>query len=343
MKCPFTKNSAHIHHKGFMYPCTVSDLDYGKMGKVCNDKFEDVFKHKLNVSNEMCYRCIENERDGNVSFSRWKNDETEEFYFLDIRLDNNCNFKCISCNGKNSISFKTEDDTTHYTSLYKHLVKNIDFIKKFKRVYIGGGEPFLATEILSFLKMLNSEQEILISSNISVLKMDVIEELKRFKDVIFYPSIDHINEKGAYIRFGFNQSTFDKNFDFLNSTFKCVPVVTVSALNVHNLDNIINHLSNFTNRDNIYLNILDFPKSMHVSVLPKILKAKAVSALNSIIESSNSDFIIDAPYNIYKGARLLLKKINPDNTMLFDELINSLKEKDELRNNSYKILYDGII
>lgn len=343
MKCNFIKNSAHIHPKGFMYPCTVSDLTNGVMGKICEEMFEDVFKNKLEVSKEICRRCIENEAAGEASFSRWKNNENEKYYFLDIRLDNNCNFKCLSCNGKNSISFKTEDITTKYTSLFKHLVKNIDFIKKFKRLYIGGGEPFLATEILNFLKMLNADQEILISSNISIIKQDIINELKKFKNVIFYPSIDHINDKGSYIRYGFNQQIFDKNFSFLSSLFNCIPVITVSALNVHNIDLIINYLSNLTNINNIYLNILDFPDIMNVSVLPKILKAKATSALNNVILSTDIKYEIDAPYNTFKGANLLLKRIHLDNSHLFNNLIDSLKEKDALRNNSYKILYDGIV
>ena len=342
MKCSFIKNSAHIHPQGFMYPCTMSSVENGKMGKICNDLFETAFKNKLDVDENICYRCIENEKAGLPSFSKWNNNELEEHFLLDIRLDNNCNFKCLSCNGKSSISFKNEEPNVKYISLFDILVKNIDFIRKFKRIYFGGGEPFLAAKFLEFLKMLNKDQEILISSNISCLKNDIIAELKLFKKTIFYPSIDHIYEKGAYVRYGFNQNTFDNNLNILLKDFECIPVITVSALNAHNLDQIVLHLSNFVNLNSIYFNILESPEEMKASVLPIFLKAKAIANIKKIKSISDYNYIVDSPYNINKGCDILLSKIKRDDSLYFNSLISKLKEKDRLRKNSFKILFDGL-
>ena len=220
----------------------------------------------------------------------------------------------------------------------------MDFIRKFKRIYLGGGEPFLERNTLKFLQHLNTEQEVLISSNISILNEDTIQELKRFKRVIFYPSIDGAGEIGAYIRFGFNEDTFKTNFLRLKNDFECIPVVTVSALNIMHLDDILVFLRDITGEYNkVYLNILEYPDQMRINILPNFLRVKILQNLETLLLQSDASYIVDAPYNLYSGIKLLQKKLVEPSILSFNHLRDALVQTDILRKNTYKILFKNLL
>jgi len=345
MKCNFLKNSAYVTFKGQVLPCTMASQE-GVFGKICNDSLEDVFLKRIKndtMDNTFCKRCIQNEAYASVSYSRWNNSD-DPFYFLDLRLDSMCNFRCVTCDKYTSYGFKKEDDTAKLYDISEVIFKNIEFIRKFKRIYLGGGEPFLERNTLKFLQNLNTEQEVLISSNISILNEDTIQELKRFKRVIFYPSIDGTGEIGAYIRFGFNEETFKTNFFRLKNDFECIPVVTVSALNIMHLDGILEFLKDITGEYNkVYLNILEYPDQMRINILPDFLRVKILQNLETLLLLSDASYIVDAPYNLYSGIELLQKKLVEPSISSFNHLRDALVQKDILRKNTYKILFKNLL
>jgi len=343
MNCNYLTNSLHIDINGNVFPCTVSSsFSAANMGSIYNTSLEDIYKNikEKNSSKcrDYCNRCLQYEK----SFRGWNN-SIEDYYFLDIRFDNVCNFMCRMCSGENSIAFKKEDASIKEKNISSLILKNISFINKFKKIYIGGGEPFLSPFFYTFLELLSKNKTILLSSNISIIKSDILNALKQFNKVIFYPSIDGIDEIGSYIRQGFKTDIFFKNFDILKTHFTCIPVVTVSALNILSLDKIIKKLSNYTDINAIYLNILDSPKEFHISVLPSYLKTLYSAKIGSIKTLLTKDFIIDAPYNLYYGLENIDIALSTKTTLDFNNTKRLLSNVDLKRNQDYKILFEESI
>jgi len=341
MNCNFLKNSLHIDINGNVFPCTVTTSSSGaRLGNIYDTTLEEIYNNRSKdyECKDFCQRCLRYEK----SFKNW-NTLDQDFYFLDIRFDNICNFMCRTCSGENSIAFKKENTLVTEKNIISQLYKNFAFINKFKRIYIGGGEPFLSPSLNTFIEMLSKDKTILISSNISVLKQDLIEILKQFKKVIFYPSIDGIEEVGEYIRHGFNDRVFFKNLSILLSSFECIPVITVSALNILSLNKTIKKLSEYIDINSIYINILDYPSEFHVSVLPSYFKELYNIRINKIKSGLNQYFFTDAPYNLFYGLKNLEKALLVSNSLDFNKTKQTLNNIDIKRNQSYEVLFGGKI
>lgn len=341
MKCNFLKNSLHIDMNGHVFPCTMSSSNKDACFASLNEQTLEEIYNSRNSDNEcrgFCARCLRYDR----SYRDW--DGEDEYYFLDLRFDNNCNFMCRTCHGVNSISFKKEDKTVKPYNIAPLIFKNMDFINKFKRIYIGGGEPFLSPSIKEFLQKLNRDKVLLISSNLSILKDDIIELLKEFKCVTFYPSIDGLNKVGEYIRHGFKNDIFFKNLETLTKHFTCAPAITVSALNLASLSDIITKLSEYVNVNAMYLNVLDYPPEFHISVLPDHFKELYFAKIKYLESIADKDYVIDMPCNLYYGLKNIRKALDfKIENVDIKQTIKKLKELDVLRNEDYKILFGDVL
>jgi len=341
MNCNFLKNSLHIDINGNVFPCTVSSsVSAACIGNINNNTLEDIYnsRHIDTLCKDFCSRCTRYSH----SFKNF-NLSDEDYYFLDIRLDNICNFMCRMCGGDNSIAFRTEDENVKSKSIASVLFKNIDFINKFKKIYIGGGEPFLSPSFLKFLQLLSENKTIMISSNFSNIKIDILDELKRFKKVIFYPSIDGIDEVGEYIRYGFKTSAFFDNFNVVTKKFECIPVVTVSALNLLTLDKLILKLEEVIDINSIYLNILDYPSEFSITTLPSYLKLLYQTRIKKIKNKLNKYFHVEAPYNTYYGLENIDMMLSNSNSLDFNKMKSTLSKLDKIRMQDFSVLFGGKI
>ena len=339
MNCQYLINSLHINIHGEVFPCTVtSSFSSACIGNIYNSSLEEIYNNRIknNKCRDYCDKCLRYKR----AFRDW-NEDSHDYYFLDLRFDNVCNFMCRMCNGDNSIALKKEDNTIKERNITSLLFKNFAFINKFRRIYIGGGEPFLSPSISTFLELLSKDKVILLSSNISILKNEVIEILKQFKKVVFYPSIDGIDNVGSYIRHGFKTDIYFKNFDILKSIFVCVPAVTVSAMNLLSLDKLIKKIGEHTDINSIYINVLDNPSEYHVSVLPSYLKSLYQARIKNIKTSTNQYFYNEAPYNLYYGLENLDIALAKSTSLDFNKTKQALSIIDKKRNQDYRDLFGG--
>lgn len=165
-----------------------------------------------------CRQCFEKEAVGNsskrldsrqeFSFSltdakRITNDTGEilpQLDFVELRLGNLCNMKCVTCNPASS---------DKWTDDYQQLANDLPFVLNFnvnntdlswsqnsivwddliqyatsiKKVYINGGEPLLNKNHFDFLNILNKDTVVMYNTNLSVINNKM---LMRGRNLIIY-------------------------------------------------------------------------------------------------------------------------------------------------------------
>lgn len=154
--------------------------------------------------------------------------------WYDLRISNNCNLSCIMCGPKYSSTWarELEQDNTHLG--YEVDVEiNPDTYK----IQLAGGEPFMIKKFAAMLsKVNNTECEIVVNTNATIITKPLLEQLKRFRNVWIVISIDGYGDLNNKIRHGSNWNTVVKNTKtFIDNGF------TVLVNTVLQRDNI-NHL-----------------------------------------------------------------------------------------------------
>lgn len=178
--------------------------------------------------------------------------------FVELRLGNNCNLKCRTCNPASSTKWRSD---------YDALNGKLDFIRSYEGVdgfdwpesqkfwdeldeltpnlshlYINGGEPMLYKKHWSYLNKLvadgrASKISIVYSSNITVIPDELFEIWKHFKEVEVKASVDDLRERNRYIRYPTDWAAIERNLTKLRGNgVKVLILQTVSAMNAYYLD-----------------------------------------------------------------------------------------------------------
>jgi organic radical activating enzyme len=155
---------------------------------------------------------------------------------LDLHWSSLCNLKCITCWAGQSSSIAKEQGKPILHTSNQSADVFIDYVinnqYNLKEIYLSGGEPTLINHNLKLLKKLdknNNGLQIRINTNMMFKNNNkIIEELKKFPNVLFTISADGMQDRFDYIRRGANWKTFVENLESLilshfkwrvNSTF----------------------------------------------------------------------------------------------------------------------------
>ena len=217
-----------------------------------------------------------------------------EYRYIELRLGTICNLKCVTCNPFSSnrwnqdVSafvdtefmphyFKCDEKTEWFrdTKFYDDLYSKCD---KLEEIWINGGEPTMIREHGYFLNKLidngkAGDIKLQYSINMTNIPDDFIDIWRHFKSVKLQLSIDDLNERNDYIRYGSEWNIIYNNLlkilDYRN-IFELEICQTVSSLNVFNLDKF----KKFALDHDIHLshNYVHQPSYHHVSVLPDEMK-----------------------------------------------------------------------
>ncbi len=259
--------------------------------------------------------------------------------YWDFRFSNLCNFKCRSCGPRYSSAWVPDAKKLGYTDQEKvwniEAVGNtpkIDFledqINNVKRIYFAGGEPLLMPEHWQILDKLveNKKFDVKLSynTNCSTLeygKKNVVDYWKQWNlgKLEVWPSIDEIGGRAELIRSGTVWSKVEENLKTLMQHDNIIlrPGITIGAWNVFRLPEIITHLRElgvirrhpiihqYINFNNFFINLLDYPKHYHVSILPDEFRQATAKKLKEFIEGYNQTYSTD---------------LNPIFTQIFHEL-----------------------
>ena len=300
--------------------------------------------------------------------------------YWDFRFSNLCNFKCRSCGPRYSSSWVPDAkkmgwitehaekkvlniDETTFPSKLDFLEEQVKYVK---RIYFAGGEPLMMPEHWKVLEMLDAHKkyDVRIDYNTNISKLDyagknVIDYWKKWDThngprINVWPSIDEIGPRAEVIRSGTVWSRVEANLKTLAGLKKHIaiePSITVGAMNVFRLPEIINHLTElgvigehpYQSYANFYLNLLEWPSHFHMHILSNKFRAQIKEKLKKFVSEFNKKwdtdigprfdqiFVeLDRSHNV-KQARLFLEKTNQLDTIRDEWTFKTIPEMEDVR------------
>jgi MoaA/NifB/PqqE/SkfB family radical SAM enzyme len=194
-----------------------------------------------------------------------------ELQYVDLRLGNTCNLRCIMCSPRESSRWLSTARRLSELFQREELRKEWEFKSKMgagrfewyrnpafwanlqtilphvKEVILAGGEPFLIEEQFEFVKACCEMGEayhvrLRYHTNGTVFPKDMSRYWEQFERVHFMISIDGIGEVANYVRYPSNWEEIETNI----RQFDCLPENTItsfnfttSALNIYHLPEVL--------------------------------------------------------------------------------------------------------
>ncbi|MFP5492724.1 MAG: twitch domain-containing radical SAM protein [Bacteriovoracia bacterium] len=269
--------------------------------------------------------------------------------FLELRLGNRCNLKCITCNPMSS-SFWEEDaavlknkfglDLPHdylgCSSSMFNWPEQEQFWQQFEahketidRIYVNGGEPTLNMKHQDFLKKLiatgrSKEIELLYNINVTNIPDELIAMWGQFKKTIIHASIDDIEDRNDYIRFPSKWQKVEKNFlKLIECGFEIEILQTISCFNFFYLEDFSRWLQELAPNIRITYNYVTSPSHFSPMIIPPSERKKALMQLTGMPRHNVQD---------------ALRKYFNDEYLVEDKarFFKIVDATDQLRNTSYK-------
>jgi organic radical activating enzyme len=233
-----------------------------------------------------CKKCFDEEAQGIVSKRLWETatwrqegvDEAEliaetsadgtipfKLQYLDLRLGNTCNLKCLMCSPHDSSQW-VGDHKKVFPLFQSNLIKKqmewdrkefnnkwhenpafwdqiYEQIPNIKQLYFAGGEPLMIREHTLFLKEIIKRGyakniSIRYNSNGVLVNDEIIEVWKHFKVVKYSCSLDGIGEQGHYIRYPLDWKTVEENLWRLENTPDNIMPRIACAVQILNIKHI---------------------------------------------------------------------------------------------------------
>jgi MoaA/NifB/PqqE/SkfB family radical SAM enzyme len=254
----------------------------------------------------------------------------------DFKLSSVCNLKCINCNHTASSSIykelraagqKTYDDKTYKYFLsdkvkgteneqyFKDNLKNCEFIE------LTGGEPFSSPENIWLIQQVIDSGyakniNLGITTNGTFYIPRVIEMLKQFRYVHIAISLDDIEHRVEYSRFGTDWEKISENIDKyqqlmidtgkqISTFFTC----TVGWMNVFYLEEYINYIEKRWPHITygvtplwgpVYLNISHLPDEVKEEVSKKLTHPRWQGIKNYMNKQVDQSIVEEAVYKFIK-------------------------------------------
>jgi organic radical activating enzyme len=216
-----------------------------------------------------CQTCYELEQAGQPSLRQsgpdWIADDvtSSDPVSVDIRLDNECNAACVTCDEKSSSLWIKEkqklnsqrvqfySDKTAINQAIDDILKTVS-LEQVKYIKFFGGEPLFTDTHLRFLKHISNPSQITLhyTTNGSIYPNDeTLAVWRNFKTVIFAASLDGIEEQFDYVRWPMPWDKVSKNLirlkenkDISNLMFRIE--FTANFLNTYYFNRLENWIKN---------------------------------------------------------------------------------------------------
>lgn len=327
-----------------------------------------------------CQRCWDEEAAGRVSKrmnSRirlkeyydsvdWNNLNPDQLWFIDLKLGNICNLKCRICgswssskwakeeidyvggNRKEHLAYKFLQDgawpreSELFWDNLKALLPNIKYFE------FTGGEPFLIQQHFDLLEYAVEHDyakniEIHYNTNGTVYPTESVDIWKEFKQVEIAFSVDNLEERFEYERYGANWlELLDnlKKFDQLRlevlTAFKKKKItsqlcLTVNIQNVYYLPEICEWIAT-QNFDHVYFNMLHDPWYMGIASMTAEAKQLVIDRLTT------ATFLPKFQTEILRIVKFIENGQGSDG----QEFIRKMKQTDEYRKQSFQLTHREI-
>lgn len=330
----------YVAPTGEVRPCCVYTLEY-KLGSMKESSLEEIWNNentkqlRLDMLNGVqrveCTRC--NVRDNLLTSSKaefnkrfYSIDKIKEvvdstlddgtvpnhkLYYIDVRFNNLCNFKCRTCGPHFSTSLVIEHQKVHEKS--KDIVMDNGFqypgktkedafeqlkshIPDVYEIYFAGGEPLMQDDhykVLDELFLQNKQHvKIYYNTNFSSLKLgkwNVLDYWKKMNNVSVSASIDGIGTKAEYWRKGTAWEEIESNIRQLKQECPNVNFMVNSTVSWPNVNSVLEMHRSLVERKlllsgNINVNMLDGPIYYSLKVVPEWKKISITKSINEHID-----------------------------------------------------------
>jgi radical SAM protein with 4Fe4S-binding SPASM domain len=314
--CTKLWNHLYIGTDNNITPCCIADHRY-PLGNIENQSIKSILDSKESTQLRQwmidgyrvksCKVCYNNE-DNNIKSGRQsfkpKSVDREKIRFLDVRLNNICNFKCRMCSEYFSSSIQQETidifgkdavlgyekidlSSTNRKTRLNNLQKLLPYVTKdLEKIYFAGGEPLITEEHYGILDQLidvkNFNININYNTNLSKLvykKQNVLDYWKHFTDVSVGASIDASGLTAEYVRHGTVWKDILDNINQIKNQTPHVNLTIASTVSWLTLENLMElqtlwiEQGLFT-RDQLRINALVTPTFLCITSLPKFHKQR---------------------------------------------------------------------
>lgn len=324
--CVLPFNHMNLHPNGNVSICCVAKMfgddsgfskdSQGKMMNIRNSSISEIFNsHSYNkVRSEMltgdkpgpCEGCYKIEDGGGVSRrisenKRWEKLETPKLEFLDLRMSNLCNLRCLMCYPDSSsalapdykkwsekLPFITKNSSDHdlFQWFNEETIEQIlEHKNSLEYLYINGGEPFIMPMHWKFLERLIEEGvakniHISYNTNGTTYSEDFSNYWKHFKNVTLGVSIDGVDEHNKFIRYPSDWKVLTENIQHLmnNPHITSLNLThTIHWLNAPFIPEFLEWALPFINNNpkvTINQNFVVFPHYMSLNCAPMEFKSR---------------------------------------------------------------------
>lgn len=284
------------------------------------------------IKNPGCANCWRDQELGVSSYRDQVNNQWNEYIDLVEPLEwpidqmynfgSFCNLKCIMCNPYASSSIETEylmnkkyfndagiiwnsvdkEHKWYQSDAFVELKEQISLPARF--VQLQGGEPLLSPDALDFLSNMPFPDlvTLVITTNMTTLDDDIINILKRFKEVRLTISLEGTGKHNDYIRFGSRWSDIEANVDrVVAEGFKVIIAHTLQRTSLKSLPNLFA----WANSRNLKLvcNLLDWPPYLSVNSAPDSERQTCLEQLGSTDKEYLEKFLQGVQYDANLDAR----------------------------------------
>ena len=372
--CQKLWNHLYIGTDGNVNPCCIADHRF-PLGNVHQEDIDSIIYSKKSKQlrkwmmqgyrSIACSTCYLKE-DSAIKSAREICDpltQTVNIDYLDIRINNICNFKCRMCSEYFSSAIQQETveiygrdaklgleqisldrfSTSERTEFFKKIVPYIT--TGLKKIYFAGGEPLLAIEhyqiLDELLKIGNTNLEIYYNTNLSKLKyknLNATDRWCQFKNVTVGASIDASDAVAEYVRHGTIWSDIVSNIHFIKKHAPHVKLQITSTVSSLTIENLISLQNTWIDNqlfcvDDFYVQVLVAPNFLSPAALPQHHKQR----LGNIIQNHIQRF---------EGTRLakqwndvLQWMNNNDYTFALNEFSRRTQVLDAHRSESFETIF----
>ncbi len=386
----------HFWPSGQAFPCCVilpegNNLSDEYMGNLNNSSISELWNTEQmrelrrnmidDRPSKSCRRCYQQEKDADVRtlrkslnedfgdmFDRVKDTHEDgshddpRFYYWDVRFNNLCNLRCLSCGPQFSSSwFNDAKKAWNYKDpALLELPKTfwddaLPAIKEVRHAYFAGGEPLITSEHYKMLDIWlasgNTDINISYTTNFTKTnlgKKRVFDYWNKFNNVSVGASLDDNWERAEYLRKDTVWTDIVKNrremiaecpdTDFFISS-------TISAYNVWHWPDFHREWieEGLVDINSLNLTILTHPERLSIQVLPKDFKLqvtkkweKHIEYVQNLRKQQNPDWEVDCD-----NLEGIIKFMYADDTFdnKFNEFLWATKEFDNIRSNDAYAVY----
>ena len=210
-------------------------------------------------------------------------------HFLDLKLGNLCNLRCVMCGPESSSRILTEQLQNLQWFPQAAQLKENDFawpeskefrdaiephLSSLRYVKFTGGEPMLNPWIEYFLERLPASCIVHIVTNATIVDDAKVNLLKKFSQVWLTISVDATGDLYQHIRYPASWKRVSNNIEHLLTQLPQATTwfaVTVGLLSLLEIDTTLNHLCKW--KDKIDLIIISDPVYLSVHAIPDLMLA----------------------------------------------------------------------